>query len=60
MRGEASYNESTRNPEISADVDLGCAWAQITCKHTDDTQINRIQEIRQNVDKQNKNSEYKK
>ena len=40
MRGEASYNETTRNPDItkSEDIDSGCTQAQITCTHTDDTQ----------------------
>ena len=41
----------------SADADSGCARAQITYKHQDKTQIIRLQETRQNVDKQNKKSE---
>ena len=41
----------------SADVDSGCARAQITYKHQDETQIIRLQETRQNADKQNKKSE---
>ena len=48
--------ESRKWPN-SADVDSGCARAQITYKHKDETQSIRIQETHQNADKQNKKSE---
>ena len=45
--------ESRKWPN-SADVDSGCAQAQITYKHQDETQIIALQETHQNPDKQNK------